>query len=1073
MRLVEQDAPSLPGEGWHRVDPLLSGICGSDLATLDGRSSRYFEEIVSFPFVPGHEVVGLLSADAVGADGSILVAGTRVVLQPVLGCAARGIDPPCAACQAGHVGNCGYLAFGHIRPGLQTGFCADTGGGWSTTGLVAHASQLFAVPEGFSDADAVTIEPVACAVHAVLGRRHPRRATWSPCSAPAPWASPSRPPWPTWPPPGAARPAALLVGAKYGHQQRLAREFGATEALPPDQLARAVRRHSHSLSFGGTAGETATLSGGADVVIDCVGSAESISQSLAMVRPRGTVALVGMPGKVTIDLAPLWHREVRLAGAYAYGTESVPAGARRRVLPPPGRAGPRQAQGGRRSQGGQDRRGHDSVRGGHAQLSTFALAFEVVAAAVDRPPGLGHLPPRPIRGGGGPRRRGRAARGRQDRLRHHERTHPMSRRPGFVLEVDKSTPPTLFWNGEGFTLETLPEGSRVIYAPEPMKALDDPYGAIRHALLHPVGDRDPLPALLHAGMKLTICFDDISLPLPPMEAPDIRQMVIETVLDMAADAGVDDVMLIAALALHRRMTEDELRHALGDRVYDAFAPHGLLTQHDAEDPDNLIHLGQTDSGEDIEINKRAATSDLLVYVNINLVAMDGGHKSVATGLASYQSLRHHHNPQTMQHSRSFMDAPASELHSSNWRMGRFIAEAGVKIFQIETTLNTDTFPSSFSFLQKREWEWNLRDRATFAATSPLAQGRATAPGPPDLPLHRVAPCHDLGPGRRGRGGPRHHHGERVEAAGGRRAGPDRHPDVGPAVHLPLQRQLDHEPDPGGLSRAWGTSSTSTGVSHSCARAACSSCVTRPGPSSTPATTPVTSTSTSRCSPRPSTPSPSTSSSKSPSPPTRGTSTSTAPVTRTTASIPSTCGTGAPTRSSISGRVIIVGGDPKAVRRLGFSPASSLNDALEIASDVVGTLPHPDPPARPPDHDGGRALMARSARVLGLRGSRGVGAQAQRLVGRARAIRFPLAARRGRRPLSGRTPSASSDSSTTTSGLVAIRPVWLGPWSWTTWPARWHASSPRPLCAAWSTSATWRVRSSSPPITPATSTPRSC
>ena len=186
----------------------------------------------------------------------------------------------------------------------------------------------------------------------------------------------------------------------------------------------------------------------------------------------------------------------------------------------------------------------------------------------------------------------------------------MSRRPGFVLEVDKSTPPTLFWNGEGFTLETLPEGSRVIYAPEPMPAIEDPYRAIRHALLHPVGDRDPLPALLRPGMKLTICFDDVSLPLPPMEAPDARQMVIETVLDMAAEAGVDDVMLIAALALHRRMTEEELRHALGDRVYDAFAPYGLLTQHDAEDPENLIDLGQTEQGEEVEINKRAATSDL-------------------------------------------------------------------------------------------------------------------------------------------------------------------------------------------------------------------------------------------------------------------------------------------------------------------------------------------------------------------------------------------------------------------------------------------------------------------------------
>ena len=116
-------------------------------------------------------------------------------------------------------------------------------------------------------------------------------------------------------------PSAVLVGARYAHQQRLARELGGTEALPADQLARAVRRHSRSLSYGGASGMTATLSGGADVVIDCVGSAESIAQSLAMVRPRGTVSLVGMPGKVTVDLAPLWHREVRLAGAYAYGTE--------------------------------------------------------------------------------------------------------------------------------------------------------------------------------------------------------------------------------------------------------------------------------------------------------------------------------------------------------------------------------------------------------------------------------------------------------------------------------------------------------------------------------------------------------------------------------------------------------------------------------------------------------------------------------------------------------------------------------------------------------------------------------
>jgi hypothetical protein len=216
-------------------------------------------------------------------------------------------------------------------------------------------------------------------------------------------------------------------------------------------------------------------------------------------------------------------------------------------------------------------------------------------------------------------------------------------------------------------------------------------------------------------MRLTICFDDVSLPLPPMRRPDIRQRVIEAVLDLAAEAGVDDVHLIAALALHRRMTEAELRHAVGDRVYDAFAPHGLLYNHDAEDPDNLAFLGTTPQGEEVEISKRAAESDLVVYVNINLVAMDGGHKSTATGLASYRSLRHHHNVATMQRSRSFMDRHSSELHTSNWRMGKVLRDAGVKIFQIEATLNNDTFGTSgpMSVLQKREWEWTARDRAAF------------------------------------------------------------------------------------------------------------------------------------------------------------------------------------------------------------------------------------------------------------------------------------------------------------------------------------------------------------------------
>ncbi len=47
----------------------------------------------------------------------------------------------------------------------------------------------------------------------------------------------------------------------------------------------------------------------------------------------------------------------------------------------------------------------------------------------------------------------------------------------------------------------------------------------------------------------------------------------------------------------------------------------------------------------------------------------------------------------------------SAINDSVNRMGRVLRDAGVKIFQIETTVNSETFPSNLGFLNKREWEW--------------------------------------------------------------------------------------------------------------------------------------------------------------------------------------------------------------------------------------------------------------------------------------------------------------------------------------------------------------------------------
>ena len=66
-------------------------------------------------------------------------------------------------------------------------------------------------------------------------------------------------------------------------------------------------------------------------------------------------------------------------------------------------------------------------------------------------------------------------------------------------------------------------------------------------------------------------------------------------------------------------------------------------------------------------------------------------------------------------SRSFMDQENSALHRSNWRQGKVLRDSDIKIFQIETTVNNNTFgfDGPLAMMQKREWEWSLRDRTAF------------------------------------------------------------------------------------------------------------------------------------------------------------------------------------------------------------------------------------------------------------------------------------------------------------------------------------------------------------------------
>lgn len=272
----------------------------------------------------------------------------------------------------------------------------------------------------------------------------------------------------------------------------------------------------------------------------------------------------------------------------------------------------------------------------------------------------------------------------------------------------------IFFYGNGFQIDTLPKGTRIIYPPNPIKKIQNPRKAIENAIEHPLNSK-PLSSLLRKGMKVTIAFDDLSLPLPPMKKPDLRQAAIEVILNKLEKAGITDIHLISAICLHRKMTKKEFENMLGKNIVNNFYPHRLYN-HDAEDKENMASIGKTAHGDVVNVNRRALESDLVIYVNINFVSMDGGHKSFATGLSDYMTVRHTHNVKALMNSKSYFDPEKSMMHHILNRQGELI-EKKLKTFKLEMTINNDLFPSHLKFLQKRHYKLNILDKTAIHLTT--------------------------------------------------------------------------------------------------------------------------------------------------------------------------------------------------------------------------------------------------------------------------------------------------------------------------------------------------------------------
>ena len=313
VHLVDIPDPELPTPEWVKVKTRLSGICGSDLATITSKGSPYFSPFTSTPFVLGHEIVGEIAEIGDAVAGFPI--GARVVIEPALSCKVRGISPPCHQCQNLHFTNCENIMQGDISAGVQTGYCHDTGGGWSRY-VLAHHSQLHLVPDDVSDEIAVLLEPFACAIHGVLKSAY--TAANSICIIGGGTI-------------GLLTVAALrmlgyqnriLIFAKYPHQQQLALDLGANEIiLPNSSRYTAFCELTGSEPYQPELGQQ-VLIGGVDITFDCIGSSVTIDDALRFTHANGEVILLGMPGiPKNIDWVSVWYKQLKVAGAYTYGIE--------------------------------------------------------------------------------------------------------------------------------------------------------------------------------------------------------------------------------------------------------------------------------------------------------------------------------------------------------------------------------------------------------------------------------------------------------------------------------------------------------------------------------------------------------------------------------------------------------------------------------------------------------------------------------------------------------------------------------------------------------------------------------
>ena len=270
FRMEERELPE-PGRHEVRVRVHACGVCHSDSVTVEGLMPG-----LSYPRIPGHEVIGVI--DAVGPDVDGWNAGARV-----------GVGWFGGSC--GHCGHCRRGdAFACENIHGATGVTRD--GGYATH-MLAHASALAKVPAAL---DPVESAPLLCAgITTFNALRH--------CGA---------------------KPGDLVAIHGVGGLGHLGIQFAARQGTvavnrgrDKEDLARSLGAHAYIDSAANDPAQALQAMGGAKAIIATVTSAEAMQAILGGLGANGTMMVIGAVGALTVNSLDLLNKRASVRGWYS------------------------------------------------------------------------------------------------------------------------------------------------------------------------------------------------------------------------------------------------------------------------------------------------------------------------------------------------------------------------------------------------------------------------------------------------------------------------------------------------------------------------------------------------------------------------------------------------------------------------------------------------------------------------------------------------------------------------------------------------------------------------------------